>query len=97
MNSIVLVCRVAVALVITSLLLAAVLFVSGEATVAWYMNHYGVPARIDLSEDYGLGMLATVVWVASFLLALPFACSVSWRLSGSLVCAIRKQSGTDSN
>ncbi len=97
MNSIVLVFRVVVAFVVTSLLLAAALFASGEATVAWYMNHYGVPARSDLSEDYGFGMLATVVWLASFLLALPFTCFVSWRLSGRLVRAMGKQSGSDSN
>lgn len=88
MNAFVLVFRLVVAVAVTVLLLASVLFVAGEATVAWYMSHYGVPARIELSEDYGFGMLALFVEGTSALLALPFASFVAWRMSGRLARAM---------
>lgn len=87
MNAFMLFFRFVVALALTVLVLAGVLFFSGEATVAWYMSHYSVPARVELSEDYGFGMLALFVDAASALVALPLASFFAWRMSGRLARA----------
>ena len=84
MNTVALALKVIVAVAIAVLLLVGVVFLAGEATVAWYMNHYGVSARIELAEDYGFGMLTLFVWCASGLIALPFVAFGAWRMSGRL-------------
>ena len=70
------------------MLLVIVFFVSGEAAVAWYMHHYAITSRLDLSEDYGFGMLSLAVECAAALVALPFALFSGWRLSGRIYAAV---------
>ena len=82
MNTVALALKVIVAVAV--LLQGGVVFLAGEATVAWYMNHYGVSARTELSEDYGFGMLTLFVWCASGLIALPLVAFGAWRMSGRL-------------
>lgn len=48
------------------------------------MNHYDMPVDIDLSNDYGLGMLLMFVCGASLFIALPFVVFGAWRLAGRL-------------
>ena len=56
-----------------------VIFIDSELMVAWYMNEAQVTNRIELSEDYGFGMLTLLTCFAAFVLALPIA------IKGSLV------------
>lgn len=52
---------------------------AGEAVIAWYMHHYAVPSRLELSEDMGFGMLMLAVWGASFF-TLPIWGFLGWYL-----------------
>lgn len=82
MKTVALIGGVVLALVIAVLLLAGVLFLTGEATVSWNRHHYGIAARLDLSEDYGFGMLALLIDCAVAMAALPFTFFAGWHLSG---------------
>lgn len=79
--------RVLIALVLAGALLVSALFLVGEATVAWYMHHYAVVSRLELSEDYGFGMLGFFVECTTAIVALPIAIFASWRLSGRVQAA----------
>jgi hypothetical protein len=69
-------------------LVAAAAYLGGEATVAWYMQHYAVTARADLSNDMGFGMLGFVVVCISTLVSSPLALFAGWRLSGRLASSV---------
>lgn len=70
-------------LVLTSLCLVAIWFLVGEAVAYWYRHHHQIAERIDLSEDYGFGMIVFLVDGVALLVSLPFALYWGWRLSGS--------------
>lgn len=84
MKTLVFLGRVFIALALAALLLVAVLFLAGEATVAWYLHYYAVAPRLELSEDYGFGMLGFFVQCATAVVVLPLAVFAGWRLSGRI-------------
>ena len=88
MKAVAVLCRIFGALALAGVLLVIAFFVSGEAAVAWYMHHYAITSRLDLSEDYGFGMLSLAVECAAALVALPFALFSGWRLSGRIYAAV---------
>lgn len=53
----------------------------GDATVSWYVHHYEIAARLDLSEDYGFGLLTFLIDCAVAVVTLPFTLFAGWRLS----------------
>jgi hypothetical protein len=57
MKWLVVLCRSLLTLALAVLLVAATAYLAGEVAVAWYMQHYSVAARVDLSNDMGFGML----------------------------------------
>ena len=77
--------RILIALTLAAVLLVVVLYLAGEATVAWYLHHHAVASRIELSEDYGFGMLVSFVLCATAAVALPLAIFAGWRLSGRIL------------
>jgi hypothetical protein len=84
MKSLTLFGRLLVALVIAMLFLAIALFLASEITCTWYMNHYAVASRLELSEDHGFGMLGFLVMCVTAVVLLPFTAIAGWRLSGRL-------------
>jgi hypothetical protein len=75
-------------LITVFLALATVLvgeLIAGEFLLTWYMNHYGISVRAELSEDYGLGMLTLLKSVIVFAIAFPVAAYFCWRWVGVLV------------
>lgn len=77
--------RVFVAFGAAALSVMLVIWLAGEATVAWYMHRYQIATRIELSEDYGFGMLALLVECGAALVAVPLLLIVGWRASGRLL------------
>lgn len=88
MKSLIFFGRVLVALVISVLFLAVALFLASEITRTWYMQHYAVASRLELSEDYGFGMLGFFVLCVIAVVVLPFTALAGWRLSGRLQRAV---------
>jgi len=86
-NTAVLVGRVLITLLIATLLAWGAALLSAEATIAWYMQHYGVAQRADLADDMGLGMLGLFVQISAVLLSFVAALVVLWRLSARAAIA----------
>jgi hypothetical protein len=84
MKTLVFLIRVLVALTLAAVLFVAVLFLAVEATVAWYLQYYAIASRLELSEDYGFGMLVFFVQCATAVVALPLAMFAGWRLSARI-------------
>lgn len=82
MNIASLIFRLIVAPALTLAMLVIVWLLAGEVTAEMYTHHHGIAARVDLSEDYGFGMLAMLIGCVAALLALPLAALAGWRLSG---------------
>ncbi len=80
--------RLLVALVIAALLLAIALFLASEIAGTWYMQHYALASRLELSEDHGFGMLGFLVTCVTAVVLLPFTALAGWRLSGRLHRAV---------
>lgn len=76
--------RLFVVLAFAALMTFLMLFLAGEVTAAWYMHHYNIAARNELSEDYGFGMLAFAIGCAVATATLFFAFFVGWRFSGRI-------------
>jgi hypothetical protein len=75
-----------VALSVTFAAAAAVgsAFLAVEITVAWYMRSYGIAQRVDLSNDYGFGVLASAVMVGVTLVSGLLSFTLAWRMSGKI-------------
>ena len=71
--------RIVIFALLTLAFVVIVEFVAGEILVAWYMNHNNITIRAELSEDYGLGMLALLTSVIVILVSLPLAAYFGWR------------------
>lgn len=84
MKTLVFLGRVFVALTLAAVLLVAVLFLAGEATVTWHLQYYVIASRRELSEDYGFGMLVFFVQCVAAVVALPLAVFAGWRLSARI-------------
>ena len=53
-------------------------FVVSEIILQWYMYHYGITIRADLSEDYGFGMLVFFGVLITALFAFPISLYYAW-------------------
>ena len=86
--------RLIITLVSAALLAWGAAELSAEATVAWYMQHYGVAQRSDLADDMGFGMLGLFVQLSVFSLSFVAALIAVWRLSAGLAIKSADQRST---
>jgi hypothetical protein len=77
--------RVALSLAFAAAAAVGWAFLAVEITVAWYMRNYGIAQRVDLSNDYGFGMLASAVVVGVTLVSGLLSFILAWRMSGKIL------------
>jgi len=56
-----------------------------ESYVAWYMNHYDISVRAELSEDYGFGMLGFLISLISIAVGFPLGAYLGWKAMRAFV------------
>lgn len=65
-----------------ALLAGAVASVVGSEVAAQvYMHEHEITDRVELSEDYGFGMLALLAMSLSFVIGFVFGLKASWNLT----------------
>lgn len=56
---------------------------AAEAYVAWYMNHYDIAIRAELSDDYGFGMLGFLISLTSIAVGFPLGAYLGWKATNT--------------
>ena len=57
-------------------------FLVGKAVSYGYRHYYSIADHVDLSDDFGLGLIGFLVAGIASLVSIPFAIYWGWRLSG---------------
>lgn len=91
MRSLRLILRLLISGIGAALCAGLVQYLAAETYVSWYMAHYGVVVRADLSEDYGFGILGLMISVLTFTVSFAVVGWLIWRLSRRLFANVNAE------